>query len=33
MIAEPYRAGDYVEFKSINVTVAIEMFYQKVKLP
>ncbi len=28
----PYRAGDYVEFKSINVTVAIEMFYQKVKL-
>lgn len=28
----PYRTGDYVEFKSINVTVAIEMFYQKVKL-
>lgn len=27
----PYGPGDYVEFKSINVTIAIETFYQKVK--
>ena len=27
----PYGPEDYVEFKSINVTVAIELFYQKVK--
>jgi len=28
----PYGPGDYVEFKSISVTLAIELFYQKVKL-